>query len=67
VITITPVENGMNLRRPFAMEQAVQMTTEHPKRRGKSDRHIADLPTGALAAVIVVLLFVACFSRFVWH
>jgi hypothetical protein len=34
-------------------------------RRGKSDHHIVDLPTVALAAVVVVLLIAACFLKLV--
>jgi hypothetical protein len=41
--------------------------TEHSRRRRKSDQHIADLPTVALAAVFVVLLIAGCFFRLVWH
>lgn len=37
------------------------------ERRRKSDHHIVDLPTVGLAAVVVVLLFVACVVRLVSH
>jgi hypothetical protein len=40
---------------------------EHSKRRRKSDQHIVDLPTIALAAAVVVLLIAACFSRLLAH
>jgi hypothetical protein len=38
-----------------------------PMRRGKSDHHIMDLPTVAIAAVVVVLLIAACVVRLVSH
>jgi hypothetical protein len=41
--------------------------TEIPKHRRKSDQHIVDLPTVALAMVVVVLLIIACFFKLVWH
>jgi hypothetical protein len=58
---------GIRLRRrPFAIKMAVQMI-EHPKRRLKSDHHIVDLPTVALAAAVVVLLVAACVVPLVSH
>jgi hypothetical protein len=53
-------------RRAFAIKLAVQMTEYH-KRRLKSDHHPVDLPTVALAAVVVVLLITACVVRLVSH
>ncbi len=46
--------------RPFATKLAVQMI--EPRRR-KSDYHSVDLPTVALAAVVVVLVVVVCVFR----
>jgi hypothetical protein len=53
-------------RRPSAIKLAVQMT-EQPRRRRRSDQHSVDLPTVALAGVIVMLLIAACVVRLMSH
>jgi hypothetical protein len=50
----------------MVIKLAFQMT-EHPPHRRKSDHHMVDLPTVALAAVVVALLITACFLKLFSH